>query len=73
MKALLTIEKVADFAITQIAFSPEGNYLACSSPANEVSLVTLGKDPIQQGWPLEYYLIISAFIIMIIAVLYLFL
>ena len=42
-QALQTIDKVADFTLTQIAFSPDGKYLACSSVANSISLIPLAE------------------------------
>ena len=42
-QALQTIDKVADFTLTQIAFSPDGKYLACSSVANSISLISLAE------------------------------
>ena len=35
------VEKVADFAITNIRFNPAGSHLACSSVANSVSFIKL--------------------------------
>ena len=42
-QALQTIDKVADFTLTQIAFSPNGKYIACSSIANSISLIPLAE------------------------------
>lgn len=44
------MESVADFAITQIAFNPTGEYIACSSVANSVSLITLDEELGKAGW-----------------------
>jgi hypothetical protein len=72
----LKVDKVADFAITQIAFNPEGTYLACSSPANGVSLIPLQKGLEQQKgameWIMENQLVIMAIIILFLAIMYLF-
>ena len=38
------MDKVADFAITQIRFNPVGSYIACSSVANSVSYIKLEQD-----------------------------
>jgi hypothetical protein len=35
------VERVAEFAVTQVAFNHKATYLACSSVANSISLVTL--------------------------------
>jgi hypothetical protein len=44
------VERVAEFAITQVSFNPAGTYLACSSVANSISIVTLDESPGQPHW-----------------------
>ena len=40
----MTVEQVAGFTITGIAFNPSGNYLACSSVANSIAVIEVDKD-----------------------------
>ena len=44
MQTLKVVAGVADFAITQVKFNPEGSYIACSSVANTLSFVRLEPD-----------------------------
>jgi hypothetical protein len=44
------VERVAEFAVTQISFNSVGRYLACSSVANSISLVHLDEDVGKPGW-----------------------
>jgi hypothetical protein len=71
----LTLEEVAGFAITQVAFNPAGKYLAWSSVANTVSVVKLDKIG-QSGrlWVLvqEYKIWIMAIVALMLAILYMF-
>jgi hypothetical protein len=41
VQTLKVVTGVADFAITQVEFNPEGSYIACSSVANTLSFVRL--------------------------------
>ena len=34
---------MADFAVTQVSFSPSGGYLGCSSVANSISLIKVDE------------------------------
>ena len=47
---MLTVERVAEFAVTQISFNPLGKYLACSSVANSISLIRSDEDAGRRGW-----------------------
>ena len=48
---MLKLERVAEFAVTQVAFNPLGKYLACSSVSNSISLVKLDEDlEVQSQW-----------------------
>jgi hypothetical protein len=44
------VERVAEFAVTQVAFNPAGTYLACSSVANSISLISLDENLEKTGW-----------------------
>jgi hypothetical protein len=71
----LTLESVAGFAITQVAFDPTGKYLAWSSVANTVSIVKLDKIG-ESGrlWVLihEYKIWIMAILALMLTILYMF-
>ena len=43
IQILKVVTGVADFAITQVKFNPEGSYIACSSVANSLSFVELER------------------------------
>lgn len=44
------MERVAEFAVTQVSFNSAGRYLACSSVANSISLVHLDEDVGKPWW-----------------------
>jgi hypothetical protein len=44
------VERVAEFAVTQISFNSVGRYLACSSVANSISLIPLDENIGKPGW-----------------------
>lgn len=44
------MERVAEFAVTQISFNSVGRYLACSSVANSISLIPLDETIGKPGW-----------------------
>ena len=46
----MTVERVAEFAVTQVSFNSPGQYLACSSVANSISLIHLDEDVGKPGW-----------------------
>ena len=67
------MEKVADFAITQCDFNPNGTYLACSSVANSISLIKLDQGlekrvgSMRQS-VMSLLILILAFIILVLAI-----
>ena len=65
------MEKVADFAVTQIAFNPAGTYLAASSVANSVSLIALdealGQTRSVKQMVMEYWIWVLAALIILFA------
>jgi uncharacterized membrane protein len=71
---LLTVEKIADFAVTQVAFNPSGRYIGCSSVANSISLINVDEDVGQVGllqMGMQRQMLVLAVILLILAVLYL--
>lgn len=69
------VDKVADFAITQIRFNFEGSYVACSSVANSVSYIKLERDleKVRTMWDLlqDYVVYIIGVLCLLAAILYL--
>jgi ABC-type arginine transport system permease subunit len=65
------VDKVADFAVTQIAFNPIGTYLAASSVANSVSLIaldeSLGQTRSMKQMVMEYWIWVLAALIILFA------
>ena len=70
------MEKVAEFAVTQISFNPVGKYLACSSVANKISLIRLDEGVGKQGWIGAennlYFIIAGVLFILAIVCMYLY-
>jgi hypothetical protein len=68
----LTVNQVAGFAITDIAFNPTGSYLSCSSVANSIAVIEVDKD---LGRPFKEIVMdnlftIIAFAMLILAILF---
>ena len=69
------MERVAEFAVTQVSFNSVGRYLACSSVANSISLICLDEDVGKTGWMMmenNLYFII-ALVVFILAIVWMFL
>ena len=63
------MERVAEFAITQVAFNPAGKYLACSSVANSISLIPLDENLGKPGWIKQMIMENKYYILAIIIIL----
>ena len=67
------MERVAEFAVTQVAFNSVGKYLACSSVANSISLIPLDEGLGKPGWIrvmiMENLYVVVASIIFLLALL----
>ena len=66
------MERVADFAVTQVSFNPSGRYLGCSSVANSISLVKVDEKVGQVGLlqlGMQMRMVVAAVVLVILAIL----
>ena len=63
------MERVAEFAVTQVAFNPAGTYLACSSVANSISLIHLDENLEKTGWIKQLFMENKYYILAVIIIL----
>ena len=68
------MERIADFAVTQLAFNPIGTYLAASSVANSISLVPLDPELAKPWfviiWVKENQFLLLGIIMLVVVILY---